>query len=272
MADARDLDVVADDVVMAAYWNGGEKTALADRDCLCISRSKTSCWTNSFNLTTDWLVGDPLDPETKIGPMIEKSHQDKVLGYLEIGRGEGATVLVGGQALLQETGGFFVAPTILDDVRMEMRASREEIFGPVISTIAFESEGEAIALANDTNYGLAASLWTTNIDVALRVSRAIKAGTVSVNCYSEGDISTPFGGYKESGFGGRDNGLEAFDQYTERKTIWIATRPAVHESAAAPTPDARLGVRMTRSDVPYDNEDCSVYTCAAGKVTSRSVV
>ena len=105
-----------------------------------------------------------------------------------------------------------------------MTIARDEIFGPVISTIPFDAEDEAIALANDTSYGLAASVWTKDIDQALRVARGIKAGTVSVNCYSEGDISTPFGGYKESGFGGRDKGLEALDQYTEQKTIWIAVR------------------------------------------------
>jgi gamma-glutamyl-gamma-aminobutyraldehyde dehydrogenase len=105
-----------------------------------------------------------------------------------------------------------------------MKIAREEIFGPVISTIPFDSEEEAIRLANDTSYGLAASLYTTNIDTAMRVARSIRAGTVSVNAYSEGDVSTPFGGYKESGFGGRDKGLEAFDQYTEKKTIWFALR------------------------------------------------
>ncbi len=105
-----------------------------------------------------------------------------------------------------------------------MKIAREEIFGPVIATIPFSTEAEALAIANDTNYGLAASLWTKDIDAAFRISRGIKAGTVSVNCFSEGDITTPFGGYKESGFGGRDMGLEAFDQYTELKTIWVRTR------------------------------------------------
>jgi gamma-glutamyl-gamma-aminobutyraldehyde dehydrogenase len=102
-----------------------------------------------------------------------------------------------------------------------MKIAREEIFGPVLATITFEDEAEAIALANDTSYGLAASLYTDNVNVAHRVSRALRAGTVSVNCYSEGDITTPFGGYKESGFGGRDNGVHAHEQYTEIKTIWM---------------------------------------------------
>jgi gamma-glutamyl-gamma-aminobutyraldehyde dehydrogenase len=105
-----------------------------------------------------------------------------------------------------------------------MSIAREEIFGPVLSTIPFDSEEEGLRLANETSFGLAASLYTTNLDAAFRVARALRAGTVSVNAYSEGDITTPFGGYKQSGFGGRDKGLEAFDQYTEKKTIWVTLR------------------------------------------------
>jgi gamma-glutamyl-gamma-aminobutyraldehyde dehydrogenase len=156
--------------------------------------------------------------------MVEERHMEKVLGYIETGRDEGAKVVIGGERVLEETGGYFIAPTIFDNVRRDMRVAREEIFGPVICVIPFKDEEEAIELANDTNYGLTASLWTRSVDSALRVSRAVRAGTVSVNCFSEGDITTPFGGYKESGFGGRDNGLEAFDQYTEVKTIWMTIR------------------------------------------------
>jgi len=105
-----------------------------------------------------------------------------------------------------------------------MSIAREEIFGPILSTIPFDDEAEGIRLANETSYGLAASIYTTDLDAAFRVSRALRAGTVGVNAYSEGDITTPFGGYKQSGFGGRDKGLEAFDQYTEKKTIWVTLR------------------------------------------------
>ena len=154
--------------------------------------------------------------------MIEQPHLDKVLGYIEKGRAEGARIVTGGERTLTETGGYFVAPTIFDDVRNTMTIAREEIFGPVISLVPFDDEDEAIALANQTSYGLAASVYTTNLDRAIRFARAIRAGTVGVNAYSEGDITTPFGGYKESGFGGRDKGLEAFEQYTEKKTIWFA--------------------------------------------------
>ena len=153
--------------------------------------------------------------------MIEKPHMEKVLSYIEAGKTEGAKLILGGNRVLAETGGYFVEPTIFDNVTNDMKIAREEIFGPVLATITFEDEAEAIALANDTSYGLAASLYTDNVNVAHRVSRALRAGTVSVNCYSEGDITTPFGGYKESGFGGRDNGVHAHEQYTEIKTIWM---------------------------------------------------
>ena len=169
-----------------------------------------------------WKVGDPMAPDTKIGPMIERPHLDKVLGYIERGRSEGARVVAGGGQVLQESGGYFVAPTIFDNVGNSMTIAREEIFGPVLSTIPFDSEEEGVRLANETTYGLAASLYTRDLDAAFRVARALRAGTVGVNAYSEGDITTPFGGYKQSGFGGRDKGLEAFDQYTEKKTVWMA--------------------------------------------------
>ncbi|TIT58225.1 MAG: aldehyde dehydrogenase family protein, partial [Mesorhizobium sp.] len=118
----------------------------------------------------------------------------------------------------------FVEPTIFDGVSNDMKIAREEIFGPVLSVITFKDEAEAVRLANDTNYGLAASLYTDDLNTAHRVAKQIRAGTVSVNCYSEGDFAVPFGGYKESGFGGKDKGLAAHDQYTETKAVWIQLR------------------------------------------------
>src|SRR5688572_19779852 len=171
-----------------------------------------------------WTVGDPMDPGTRLGPMIERPHLDKVLGYIEKGRAEGAEVVAGGSRILEDSGGYFVAPTIFGGVKNDMTIAREEIFGPVLSTIPFDTEEEGIRLANETAYGLAAAVYTTNLDAAFRVARALRAGTVGVNAYSEGDITTPFGGFKQSGFGGRDKGLEALEQYTEKKTIWVTLR------------------------------------------------
>jgi 4-(gamma-glutamylamino)butanal dehydrogenase len=223
MADPPDLDLVAADVLFAGFANMGENCSCGSR--LIVHRSVRDALVERLVAQLDgWVVGDPLDPGTRIGPMIERPHLEKVLGYIEAGRAAGARVVAGGGRTLEETGGYFVAPTIFDDVGNDMTIAREEIFGPVLSTIPFDTEDEAVALANATSYGLAASLYTRDIDTAFRVGRAIRAGTVSVNSYSEGDITTPFGGYKESGFGGRDKGLEAFDQYTEKKTIWITLR------------------------------------------------
>jgi 4-(gamma-glutamylamino)butanal dehydrogenase len=223
LADPPDLDIVAADVLAAGFWNMGENCSCGSR--LIVHRSvKDELLSRLVEGLSDWPVGDPQDAGTRIGPLIEPAHLDKVLSYIEIGRGEGAAVVAGGRRTREASGGLFVEPTIFDAGRNDMRIAREEIFGPVLTTIAFDTEDEAVALANDTTYGLAASLWTRDIDAALRVSRSVRAGTVSVNCFSEGDITTPFGGYKQSGFGGRDKGIEALDQYTETKTIWIQTR------------------------------------------------
>jgi len=223
MADARDLDSVADNVVMAGFTNMGENCTCGSR--LIVHRSvRDELLERIVARTAVWTVGDPQDPSTRIGPMIEAPHLDKVLGYIEAGRAEGARVVVGGGRAMPDSGGHFVQATVFDGVDNSMRIAREEIFGPVISTIAFDSEEEGLAIANDTNYGLHAAVYTNDLDTAIRAARSLRAGTVSVNAYSEGDITTPFGGYKESGFGGRDKGLEAFDQYTEKKTVWILVK------------------------------------------------
>ncbi len=223
LASAPDLDFVAEQVLVAGLMNMGENCSCGSR--LIVDRSVHDALVERLVAgTAAWTVGDPQDPATRLGPMIERPHLDKVLGYIATGRTEGARVVAGGSRTLEETGGYFVAPTILDDVSNTMTVAREEIFGPVISTIPVDGEAEAIALANQTSYGLAASVYTTDLDTAIRVARSLRAGTVGVNAYSEGDITTPFGGYKESGFGGRDKGLEAFEQYTQKKTIWFSLR------------------------------------------------
>ena len=169
----------------------------------------------------DWKVGSPYDPSTAIGPMIEKAHFDKVSHYLQTTKDEGATLVAGGNIHSELGSGWYVEPTIFDNVSPDMTLFNEEVFGPILAVTSFETEEEAISLANQSSYGLAASFYTQNIKRAYRVASAIKAGTVSINGFSEGDITTPFGGYKQSGFGGRDNGLEALEQYTQTKTIWV---------------------------------------------------
>ena len=218
-----DMDVVVEQVLFGALMNMGENCSQGSR--LIVHRSVQEELVERLAAgLASWPVGDPMDPATKVGPMIERSHLDKVLGYISRGRDEGARIAAGGERLLESTGGYYVAPTIFDGVRNDMTIAREEIFGPVLSTIPFDTEEEGIRLANETSYGLAAAVYTRDLDAAFRVSRALRAGTVGVNAYSEGDITTPFGGYKQSGFGGRDKGLEALEQYTEKKTIWVTLR------------------------------------------------
>jgi 4-(gamma-glutamylamino)butanal dehydrogenase len=219
-ADAADMAHVAANVAIAIFWNMGENCSAGSR--LIVHRSRKDELIEAVRAElANWPVGDPLDPSTKIGALISRGHMEKVLGYIDVGRAEGARVVAGGDRILEESGGWFVPPTIFDGVRNDMRIAREEIFGPVLSVIEFETEAEAVAIANDTPYGLAASLYTQDLNVAHRVARELRAGVVGINAYSEGDMTTPFGGYKLSGFGGHDKSLHAHDQYTETKTIWI---------------------------------------------------
>jgi 4-(gamma-glutamylamino)butanal dehydrogenase len=217
----RSLDKVVDELAGAAFWNAGQNCTCGSR--VLVQREIHDPLVEALAAAAKtWTVGDPLDRATKLGPLIEPAALERVLRYIEGAREGGATIASGGERVLEESGGWFVQPTVIDDVSPEMPVARDEIFGPVVSVVAFDDEAEALAIANDTSYGLAASVFTHDLDAAHRLARGIRAGTVTVNCYGEGDVTTPFGGYKQSGFGGRDNGLEAFDQYTELKTTWIA--------------------------------------------------
>lgn len=209
--DAENLDRVAAHIVNGAFWNMGENCSASSR--LIVQKGvKEELLKRITAHAREWPVGDPLDPVNRVGALVSKAHYDKVCSYL----GKGTKVILGGTA---KDG--FVEPTILEVADKGAKQAREEIFGPVLSVLTVDSFDEAIALANDTEYGLAASIFTGNVKKAIRGARAIQAGTVTVNSFGEGDISTPFGGFKSSGFGGRDNGIQAHDQYTQVKTIWV---------------------------------------------------
>lgn len=218
--DAILNEVAINDILSAAFWNMSENCSCGSR-LLVHSSKKQALLKQLKDGLKDWQVGSPYDPDTAIGPMIEQAHFDKVSHYLKTAKEEGATIVAGGEIREDLGSGWYIEPTIFDDVSSDMTLFKEEVFGPLLAVTTFESEEEAIKLANETNYGLAASFYTQNIKRAYRVASAIKAGTVSINGFSEGDITTPFGGYKQSGFGGRDNGLEALAQYAQTKTIWL---------------------------------------------------
>jgi gamma-glutamyl-gamma-aminobutyraldehyde dehydrogenase len=223
MDDITDISQVAAQIAIGFLSCQGENCSAGSR--LIVHRGiKERLITELLQVVDTWKVGDPLAADTKIGAMIEEKHLNKVLSYISAGRKEGAKIIKGGARAFQESGGYYVEPTMFDGVSNKMTIARDEIFGPVLSIIEFSDVEDAIKLANDTSYGLAASLYTSSLDTAHRVAKSLRAGTVSVNCFSEGDMAVPFGGYKESGFGGRDKGLHAHDQYTETKTIWIQLR------------------------------------------------
>lgn len=211
--DAEDLDAVAAHVVNGAFWNMGQNCSAASR--LIVQRGvKDRLLAKVAEHAREWVVGDPLNPEVRVGALISKAHFAKVSGYLKAAAKE--KIVMGGEVVAEG----FIEPTVVE-AEASSSLAVEEIFGPILTVITVGSFEEAIAVANDTAYGLAASIFTANGKRALRGARMLRAGTVTVNSFGEGDITTPFGGYKQSGFGGRDNSIHAHDQYTQLKTIWL---------------------------------------------------
>ena len=211
MDDAENLDRVAQHIVNGAFWNMGENCSATSR--LIVHKTvKAELLERISHHAKQWNVGAPLDPETRIGALVSPAHFDKVSSYID----QADTILIGGNA---KDG--FVDATIVEVTSNAATVARDEIFGPVLSVIEIAGFDEAISVANDTDYGLCASIFTANAKRAIRGARSLRAGTVTINSFGEGDISTPFGGFKQSGFGGRDNGVHAHDQYTLLKTIWI---------------------------------------------------
>jgi len=167
----------------------------------------------------DWVVGDPLDPQSRMGPLISSTQLREVLGYIDKGKQEGAKLVLGGDRPPMKKG-YYLNPTVLDSVENGMTVAREEIFGPVLAVIPFRDFAEVIEKANDSFYGLAAGIWSTDMKKAYRTARLLKAGSVWVNTYGALDVMAPFGGFKQSGFG-REFGQEVLRLYTETKTVWF---------------------------------------------------
>ncbi|MCQ3024611.1 aldehyde dehydrogenase [Pseudomonas tremae] len=218
-ADAPDLQAAADSAASAIAFNQGEVCTAGSR--LLVERSiKDRFLPMVIAALGTWKPGNPLDPATNVGALVDTQQMNTVLSYIEAGHADGAKLVAGGKRILQETGGTYVEPTIFDGVNNAMRIAQEEIFGPVLSVLTFDSAEEAIQIANDTQYGLAAAVWTANISKAHLTAKALRAGSVWVNQYDGGDMTAPFGGFKQSG-NGRDKSLHAFDKYTELKSTWI---------------------------------------------------
>jgi len=219
LPDAPDLEKAAATAAWGIFFNQGE---------MCTAPSRLLVHSSIAERVTEAVVeraralriGDPLDPATEMGALVGEDHLERVLEHIGGGLAEGARLRAGGARTLADSGGSYLEPTVFDEVAPGARLAREEIFGPVLSVLAFDDLDEAVALANATEYGLAAGLWTSDLSTAHQVSRALKAGTVWVNCYEEGDLTVPFGGMKQSG-NGRDKSAHAMEKYTELKTTWI---------------------------------------------------
>lgn len=219
LEEARITDALIDGAVTAAFWNGGQNCSANMRQ-IVHRRHHEEFVARVVEKVKTLVVGDPLNPATDIGAMITAEHRERVAGFLRSGVEDGAQILLGATEP-DDSPGFFLKPTIFDRMTPQMKIAREEIFGPVMGLMVVDDDKEALRLAVDTEFGLHASVFTRDIDQALRFARLLPVGTVSVNTFSEGSVATPFGGYRRSGSLSRDNGLEALAQYQQTKTVWI---------------------------------------------------
>jgi len=221
-ADAPDLDHAAKMAADGMFGNSGQVCDAPSR--LLIEKSiKDEFLEKVSEYSKPWMPDDPFKPETLMGSIVDKTQTERILDYIDTGKSEGANVLTGGEQVKQDSGGYYISPTILKDVKNDMKVAKEEIFGPVLCSIDFENEDDALKIANDTNYGLNAIIWSNDLNKVHKLAKRIKSGKVLINSLSDGDMSLPHGGYKQSGFG-RDKSLEALDQYTQSKLTLIETR------------------------------------------------
>mgnify|MGYP000200459093 CR=1 FL=1 len=217
-ADAPNLDDAAIAAAGAICFNQGEVCTAGSR-LLVEASIKDEFITKVRAAMQQWQPGNPLDPNTNIGAIVDQAQYERILSYIDTGKNE-ACLYSGGEKTQPVAGGFYIEPTMFSDVDNHMAIASDEIFGPVLSVITFEDVSEAISIANDTPYGLAAGIWTSDISKAHKVAKAVRAGSVWVNQWDGGDMTAPFGGFKQSG-NGRDKSLHAFDKYTELKATWI---------------------------------------------------
>jgi acyl-CoA reductase-like NAD-dependent aldehyde dehydrogenase len=220
LGDAKITDDLIDNAMSSAFWNGGQNCSANMRQIIH-SKVKEEFLDKVLKKIKTIKVGDPLDPESNMGSMISKKHLATVDGFIQKGIDEGASLLYGGVSG-DDKKGFFAKPTLFDNLTENMAIAQDEIFGPVLGVLSVNSTEEALKIAKNSRYGLHASVFTQDINEAFHMAKSLPCGTVSVNTFSEGDIKTPFGGYKQSGSLSRDQGTEALNQYLQTKTIWIS--------------------------------------------------
>jgi len=223
--DDADLDNAVKGVVAGIFAAAGQTCIAGSR--LLVQRSIHDAFVQRLvEFMRDAKMGDPSLPETQIGPIATRPQFEKIVGYLEVAKAEGAHCALGGEPWQAPSGGLFVRPTIFTGVHNRMRIAQEEVFGPVLAVIAFDDLDDAVAIANDIPYGLAAGVWTRDLHRAMTMSERLEAGTVWINNYRSTSFTSPFGGYKRSGVG-RESGTDAIKEYLQTKCVWVSTDLAV---------------------------------------------